>query len=70
MSKQKMLEKKWEAFKNSGRDKTGLDILDWIKKVQDLNCGELLITSVDFEGLQKGFDTELLETIYPHINVL
>jgi cyclase len=61
--------KKWEAFKNSGRDKTGLDVLDWIKKVQDLYCGELLVTSVDFEGLQKGFDTELIETIYPHINV-
>tara|TARA_B100001057_G_C22861871_1_gene954858 strand:+ start:2452 stop:3186 length:735 start_codon:yes stop_codon:yes gene_type:complete len=61
--------KKWEAFKNSGRDKTGLEILDWIKKVQDYNCGELLITSVDFEGLQKGFDIDLLEKIYPYISV-
>jgi imidazole glycerol-phosphate synthase subunit HisF len=61
--------KKWEAFKNSGRDKTGLEILDWIKKVQDYNCGELLITSVDFEGLQKGFDIDLLEKIYPHVGV-
>tara|TARA_X000000950_G_scaffold280679_1_gene375862 strand:+ start:3399 stop:4133 length:735 start_codon:yes stop_codon:yes gene_type:complete len=60
---------KWEAFKNSGRDRTGLEILDWIKKVQDNDCGELLITSVDFEGLQKGFDIELLENIYPHIRV-
>ena len=62
-------EKKWEAFKNSGRDKTGLEIVDWIKRVQDYNCGELLITSVDFEGLQKGFDLELLDNIYPHISV-
>ena len=62
-------ERKWEAFKNTGRDKTGLEILYWIKKVQDFNCGELLITSVDFEGLQKGFDLELLEMIYQHINV-
>ena len=61
--------KKWEAFKNSGRDKTGLEILDWIKQVQDNDCGELLITSVDFEGLQKGFDIELLDNIYPHIHV-
>ena len=62
-------EKSWEAFKNSGRDKTGLEIVDWIKKVQDFNCGELLITSVDYEGLQNGFDLKLLEKIYPHINV-
>tara|TARA_B110000008_G_scaffold191449_1_gene190197 strand:- start:2065 stop:2799 length:735 start_codon:yes stop_codon:yes gene_type:complete len=61
--------KKWEAYKNSGRDRTGLDIIDWVKKVQDLGCGELLITSVDFEGLQNGFDLELLKEIYNHINV-
>tara|TARA_A100001015_G_C14978891_1_gene708547 strand:- start:784 stop:1518 length:735 start_codon:yes stop_codon:yes gene_type:complete len=62
-------ERKWEAFKNTGRDKTGLEILYWIKKVQDFDCGELLITSVDFEGLQKGFDLQLLEMIYQHVNV-
>ena len=62
-------DKKWEAYKNSGRDKTGLDIIDWIKKVQDFGCGELLITSVDYEGLQKGFDIQLLNEIYNHINV-
>tara|TARA_B100000902_G_C27147277_1_gene831790 strand:- start:60 stop:794 length:735 start_codon:yes stop_codon:yes gene_type:complete len=62
-------EKKWEAYKNSGREKTGLDVIDWIKKVQDYGCGELLVTSVDYEGLQKGFDLGLLEEIYKHINV-
>ena len=45
--------KKWEAFKNSGRDKTGLDILDWIKKVQDLNCGELLINQLILKAYKK-----------------
>ena len=52
-----------------GREKSNLAVIDWIKKVQDFNCGEILITSVDFEGLQKGFDLKLLETIYPHVNV-
>ncbi|MDC0240791.1 imidazole glycerol phosphate synthase cyclase subunit [Candidatus Pelagibacter sp.] len=60
---------KWEAYKNSGRDKTGLEIIDWIQKVQDYNCGELLITSIDYEGLQEGFDLELLNKIYPYVNV-
>ena len=62
-------EGKWEAYKNSGRDKTGLEIIDWIQKVQDYNCGELLITSIDYEGLQEGFDLELLNKIYSHVNV-
>ena len=56
-------EGKWEAYKNSGRDKTGLEIIDWIQKVQDYNCGELLITSIDYEGLQEGFDLELLNKL-------
>ena len=60
---------KWEAYKNSGRDKTGLEIIDWIKRIQDYNCGELLITSVDYEGLQEGFDLELLDKIHPYVNV-
>ena len=37
---------KWEAYKNSGRDKTGLEIVDWIQRVQDYNCGELILTSI------------------------
>ena len=65
----KIHEKKWEVYKNSGRDKTGLDVLEWIKKIQDYNCGEIILTSVDFEGLQKGFDLELVENIHNHVNV-
>ena len=60
---------KWEAYKNSGRDKTGLEIVDWIQRVQDYNCGELILTSIDYEGLQKGFDLELLNKIYQYVNV-
>jgi len=65
----KIDEKKWEAYKYSGREKTGLNVIDWVKTVQDLGCGELLITSVDHEGLQKGFDLELIKEINPFINV-
>ena len=65
----KIAEKKWEVYKYYGREKTNLDLVDWIQKVQDLGCGELLITSVDYEGMQKGFDLEMIDTIYSHINV-
>ena len=65
----KISERLWEPYKYSGREKTGINLFEWIKKVQDLGCGELLLTSIDFEGTQQGFDLELLEKIYKLINV-
>ena len=40
-------ENKWEAYKYCGRERTGLDLIHWIQKVQDLGCGEILLTSID-----------------------
>ena len=54
---------RWEVFTDNGREKTGLDVIDWIEKLQILGAGELLITSVDFEGTRKGFDLELASCI-------
>ena len=59
----------WEVYKYFGREKTDLDIIYWIKKVQDLGCGEILLTSVDHEGLQKGLDYKLLDTVIKILNV-
>lgn len=59
----------WEVYKYFGREKTNLDIIYWVKKVQDLGCGEILLTSVDHEGLQKGLDYKLLDAVYKILNV-
>lgn len=59
----------WEVYKYFGREKTGLDIIYWIKKVQDLGCGEILLTSIDYEGLEKGLDYNLLDKIVKILNV-
>ncbi len=48
---------------DNGREKTGMDVLEWVQKVQDLGAGELLITSVDQEGTHKGFDVDLLQAV-------
>lgn len=56
-------EKKWEVYKFYGREKTGLDLNYWIEKVQEFECGEIILTSVDKEGLQSGMDYEMLENI-------
>jgi len=53
----------WEVYVESGREKTGIKVFDWIKKAESLGAGEILITSVDREGTKKGFDTELLKNV-------
>ncbi len=53
----------WEVFIHNGREETGINLKDWLKKIQKYNCGEILITSIDKEGTKNGFDLELLEFI-------
>ena len=54
----------WEPYKFCGREKTNLKIEDWIKTIQNKGCGEILLTSIDFEGTEMGFDIELINKIY------
>jgi imidazole glycerol-phosphate synthase subunit HisF len=54
---------RWEAYTDNGREKTGLDVADWVRRGVDLGAGEILLTSVDQEGTRKGFDIELLRTV-------
>ena len=53
----------WEVYIHNGREETGINLKDWLKKIQLLNCGEILITSIDQEGTKKGFDLDLLKLI-------
>ena len=46
------------------KKKTNLKIEDWIKTIQNKGCGEILLTSIDFEGTEMGFDIELINKIY------
>jgi imidazole glycerol-phosphate synthase subunit HisF len=50
---------RWEVFTHGGRRSTGLDALDWGRRVQGLGAGEILLTSIDRDGTRKGFDLEL-----------
>ena len=53
----------WEVFVNGGRIPTGLDAVDWARQVVDLGAGELLVTSMDADGTQAGYDVELTRAI-------
>jgi cyclase len=59
----------WEAYVDNGREKTDLDVIDWVKQAAGLGIGEILLTSVDAEGMCKGFDIELLRAVTQAVNV-
>ena len=65
----KISEGKWEAFTDNGREHTGLDVLEWVKKGVCLGAGEILLTSVDQEGTKKGFDVELVRRVTAEVAV-
>ena len=50
---------RWEVYTHGGRKATGIDALEWGRKMQDLGAGEILLTSMDRDGTRVGFDIEL-----------
>lgn len=59
----KIADGKWEVYYDNGREKTGIDVIEWAKKGCELGAGEILLTSVDMEGTKKGFDYELVKAV-------
>jgi len=60
---------KWEPFFLNGREPSGLDVMEWIKTVEKLGAGEILVTSVDQDGTEDGFDYELLRDVSNNSNI-
>lgn len=60
---------KWEVFIENGRERTGIDALEWICQGVKHGAGELLLTSIDQEGTRKGFDLELIKTVTALIDI-
>lgn len=54
---------KWTAFTDNGREHTNRDVIEWVQEAVELGVGEILLTSVDQEGTQKGFDLELCRAV-------
>lgn len=60
---------RWEAYTDNGRERTGLDVIEWVKRGASLGAGEILLTSVDREGTRKGFDISLLRAVTQEVAV-
>lgn len=59
----------WEVYTDNGRERTGLDVVDWVRTAVDRGAGEVLLTSIDREGTRKGFDMELTNKVSNAIHV-
>jgi len=60
---------KWEIFTHGGREPTGIDAIEWAKRMADLGAGEILLTSMDRDGTRSGFDIELTRTLADAVTV-
>lgn len=62
-------EGRWEAYTDNGRERTGLDVVQWAMQAVELGAGEILLTSVDQEGTRKGFDLSLIQAVSTSVPV-
>ena len=59
----------WTVYLNGGRVDTGLDAVEWAKQAVDLGAGEILLTSMDCDGVKNGYDLELTRAVSDCVNV-
>ena len=68
-AKKRVGKKGWEIFTHGGTQPTGIDAIEWAKKMKILGAGELLVTSMDRDGTKKGFDIQLVSTISEAVDI-
>jgi cyclase len=68
-AKQIEYQSKWEIYTHGGRKATGIDAIDWAKRMTHLGAGEILLTSMDRDGTKNGFDLDLVKTISKSVSV-
>ena len=69
MDAKKIADDKWEIYTHGGRNATGIDAIEWAQQATDRGAGELLITSMDTDGHQEGYDIDLLRTVRNTVHV-
>ena len=62
-------EGRWEIFTHGGRKPTGLDAVEWAKKMEELGAGEVLLTSMDQDGVKRGYDLGVTRAVSEAVNI-
>ncbi|MCR4661351.1 MAG: imidazole glycerol phosphate synthase subunit HisF [Clostridia bacterium] len=65
----KRVDGEFKVFSKGGRVDTGIDLLPWIKKCVDLGAGEIVLNSIDTDGVKTGFDLEMLKAVTEIVNI-
>ena len=65
----KRVDGKFMVFAKGGRENTGMEALSWIKRCVDMGAGEVVVNSIDTDGVKEGFDIELLKQVCELVNV-
>jgi len=60
---------KWEVVVKGGRERTGIDAIEWAKKCEELGAGEILLTSMDADGTKEGYDLEITRIISESLSI-
>jgi cyclase len=59
----------WEVYTHGGRNPTGLDVVEWAKRAEALGAGEILLTSMDRDGMREGYDLELMRAVSESVRI-
>ncbi len=65
----KTAENKWTVYINGGRVDMGLDLIEWVKKVEQLGAGEICLNSIDTDGVRGGFDIPMLKEVVNAVKI-
>src|SRR5690606_17901854 len=60
---------RWEVFINGGRVPTGLDAVDWARRVEKLGAGEIVLTCMDADGTKQGYDLEMTRAVSDAVSI-
>ena len=65
----KVTDEKWEVYTMGGRKNTGIDLIEWVRQGVDLGAGEIVLNSIDSDGMKGGYDINLLKKVVDIVNV-
>jgi len=65
----KKIENEWMCFSHNGKNNTEIEVLDWCKKLENKGVGEIMLCSIDKDGMMNGYDQDLIKYISKNINI-
>lgn len=65
----KRVDGKFNVFAKGGRENTGMELIDWVKRGVDMGAGEIVVNSIDTDGVKQGFDIEMLRAVCDVVKV-